>query len=190
MLHSQLQLWAEALDLCLAHCVVPNIVVKGTVSRNFYLLFSSFENATYLKTLIHMLNYFRMYRIRKYFHQVCWGPNKFVTLSLLPRWAYPSPGKNKLLDFSTESRFLTFLSLPPWLPRLGKSYVIRLKVSAPWIVQKYLDSEFWFNWDDILNLFQNCGFCLKLKPFWSFSKYDLWTGLFGTKKDNTNLGVL
>ena len=110
MLHSQLQLWAEALDLCLAHCVVPNIVVKGTVSRNFYLLFSSFENATYLKTLIHMLNYFRMYRIRKYFHQVCWGPNKFVTLSLLPRWAYPSPGKNKLLDFSTESRVFTFLS--------------------------------------------------------------------------------
>ena len=116
MLHSQLQLGVEALDLCLAHCKIPNTVVKGTVSRNFLPSFFLLRERNLFEPLIHMLNYFGMYRIRKYFHQVCWVPNKFVALSLLPRWAYSSPGKNRLLDFSTESRFLKFLSRIKYSP--------------------------------------------------------------------------
>ena len=86
------------------------------IYRNARLFASVFPDSDPPVPIVCMLNYFRMYRIRKYFHQVCWGPNKFVTLSLLPRWAYPSPGKNKLLDFSTESRFLKFLSRIKYSP--------------------------------------------------------------------------
>ena len=121
MLHSQLQLGVEALDLCLAHCKIPNTVVKGTVSRNFLPSFFLLRERNLFEPLIHMLNYFGMYRIRKYFHQVCWVPNKFVALSLLPRWAYSSPGKNRLLDFSSESRFIKFLSRIQWFATITSS---------------------------------------------------------------------